>query len=264
MHCSAGNRLSFVATRHYLFYQEQKREAISAAKDLHVQLTHTHKILEKAQDSSRSSMLSIALPLLALICGAFAEGEDKKCFTDEFGSTLNITSNTTSSFDIRIEHSGSVFNVGDWFDSGDVHTINAGDIYEYNTTAKAMSEICTMVEAFHGDWCEGEMYEIGKIQRYLYVGFDGENLMLAMRKMNVTLTKDGATATWDKCFTMKQTADSSMNVVEITYVDWDTSAITDGLPDWWNPEDKLLVSGSASTIVSIVTLVSLIVATRVF
>ena len=211
-------------------------------------------------------MLFEALPvlLLALTCGASAWEEDKKCFTDTFGSTLNITSNTTSYFDIRIEHSGSVFNVGDWFDSGDVHTINAGEIYEYNTTAKAMSEICTMVDAFHGDWCEGEMDRIGDIQRFLYAGFDGENLMVGMRKMNVTLTKDGATTTWDKCFTMKQTADPSMNVVEITYVDWDTSAITDGLPDWWNPEDKLLVSGSASTIVSIVTLVSLIVATRVF
>ena len=118
----------------------------------------------------------------------------------------------------------------------------------------------------HEDWCEGEMYEIGKIQRYLYAGFDGENLMLAMAKVNVILTnsEDGADAYWDKCFTYIYTADPSMNVVEITYVDWDTSAITDGLPDWWNPEDKLLVSGSASTIVSIVTLVSLIVATRVF
>ena len=143
-------------------------------------------------------------------------------------------------------------------------SIAPGEIYAYNTTANDLNEICTMVDFFQGDWCDGVMYEIGKIQRYLYAGFDGENLMLAMAKMNVTLTKDGATTTWDKCFTMKQTADPSMNVVEITYVDWDTSAITDGLPDWWNPEDKLLVSGSASTIVSIVTLVSLIVATRVF
>ena len=202
--------------------------------------------------------------LLALTCDASAWEEDQKCFTDTFGSTLNITSNTTSYFDIRIQHSDPVFNIGDWFDSGDLHTIGAGEIYAYNTTAQDLTEICTMVEAFHGDWCENLMYELGQIQRYLYAGFDGENLMLAMRKMNVTLTKDGATATWDKCFTLKQTADPSMNVVEITYVDWDTSAITDGLPDWWNPEDKLLVSGSASTIVSIVTLVSLIVATRVF
>ena len=211
-------------------------------------------------------MLFEALPvsLLALICGASAWEEDQKCFTDTFGSTLNITSNTTSYFDIRIEHSGSVFNIGDWFDDGDLHSIGAGEIYAYNTTAQDLTEICTMVEAFHGDWCEGEMDKIGDIQRFLYAGFDGEKLMVGMRKMTVKLTKENATASWDKCFTFSQTADPSMNVVEITYVDWDTSAITDGLPDWWNPEDKLLVSGSASTIVSIVTLVSLIVATRVF
>merc|ERR1719339_789632 len=149
-------------------------------------------------------MMSFSLPILALICAASAlnfddrNKIDEQCFNDNFPN-YNRTVNDSSSFDIRIEHSGSIFNVDDWFNSGDVHTIKQGEVYKYNTTAKAMSEICEAVEAFHGDWCEGAMNEIGSIDRFLVVGFDGENIFAAMNKMNVTVTKTGATFTWDGC-----------------------------------------------------------------
>ena len=86
-------------------------------------------------------MLSLALPMLALISAASAFNVDYECFMDAFPDykITNIGSNST--FDIRIEHSGPLFNIGDWFDSGDVHTIKEGEVYTYNTTAKAMSEI---------------------------------------------------------------------------------------------------------------------------
>ena len=88
-------------------------------------------------------MLSFALPILALICASSAlnvdnrNKTDEECFDDNFPQ-YNRTVNDSSSFDIRIEHSGSIFNVDDWFDSGDVHTIKQGEVYKYNTTAKAM------------------------------------------------------------------------------------------------------------------------------
>ena len=46
------------------------------------------------------------------------------------------------------------------------------------------------------------------------------------------------------------TAAPDMNEVEFTYVHWDTSAITDAgdFPDWWSPEDKVILSGSSSII----------------
>ena len=217
-------------------------------------------------------MLSFALPILALICASSAlnvdnrNKTDEECFDDNFPQ-YNRTVNDSSSFDIRIEHSGSIFNVDDWFDSGDVHTIKQGEVYKYNTTAKAMSEICEAVEAFHGDWCEGAMTEIGDIKRFLVVGFDGENLLAAMNKMMVEVTTKNATFTWDGCKKIDTTAAQDMNEVEFTYVHWDTSALTDAgsFPDWWSPEDKLLLSGASSTIASIVTLfVSLLVSTRLF
>ena len=217
-------------------------------------------------------MLSFALPILALICASSAlnvdnrNKTDEECFDDNFPQ-YNRTVNDSSSFDIRIEHSGSIFNVDDWFDSGDVHNIKQGEVYKYNTTAKAMSEICEAVEAFHGDWCKGAMNQIGAIDRFLVVGFDGEDLFTAMNKMNVTVTKTGANFTWAGCSYMSMTAAQDMNEVDFTYVHWDTSALTDAgsFPNWWSPEDKLLLSGASSTIASIVTLfVSLIVSTRLF
>ena len=219
-------------------------------------------------------MLSKALSLFALVsaASAFNIGVDKnnmtdvECFDTNFPD-YNKTISNSSTFDVRIEHSGSIFNVGDWFSSGDVHTIKQGEVYKYNTTAEAMSEICEVVGAFHGDWCNGTMTEIGDIKRFLVVGFDGENLLAAMNKMNVTVTKEGATYEWDGCTKMSMTAAQDMNEVEFTYVHWDTSALTDAgdFPDWWSPEDKLLLSGASSTIASIAPLlVSLIVTTSLF
>ena len=215
-------------------------------------------------------MLSITLPLLALICGASAFNvEDKdltdyECFKAAFPN-YNTTIDNSTTFDVRIEHSGSLFNVGDWFDNGIVHTIRKGEEYKYNTTAKAMSEICTMVDAFHGDWCEGAMNEIGEIQRFLVVGFDGDNLFASMNKMVVTVTTEGATKAWSGCESKTTTAVQDMNEEEFTYVQWDTSAVTGDFPDWWSPEDKLFLSGASSTLVSIVTiLVSVLATTRLF
>ena len=215
-------------------------------------------------------MLSITLPLLALICGASAFNvEDKdltdyECFKAAFPN-YNTTIDNSTTFDVRIEHSGSLFNVGDWFDNGIVHTIQKGDVYKYNTTAKAMSEICEMVEAFHGDWCEGAMTEIGDIKRFLVVGFDGEKVLAAMNKMVVTVTTTGANSTWSGCESKTTTAVQDMNEEEFTYVQWDTSAVTGDFPDWWSPEDKLFLSGASSTLVSIVTvLVSVLATTRLF
>merc|ERR1719278_703853 len=111
------------------------------------------------------------------------------------------------------------------------------------------------------------MTEIGDIKRFLVVGFDGENLLAAMNKMMVEVTTKNATFTWDGCKKIDTTAAQDMNEVEFTYVHWDTSALTDAgsFPDWWSPEDKLLLSGASSTIASIVTLfVSLLVSTRLF
>ena len=216
-------------------------------------------------------MLSKALPLLALVCAASAlnfnakSEPDMECFNASFPD-YNTTIDNSSTFDIRIEHSGSIFNVGDWFDSGDVYTIKEGEIYPYNTTAKAMGEICEVVDAFNGHWCEGAMKDIGDMVRYLVVGFDGENVMAAMNKMNVTVTKDDAPWIWSGCDNKTMKAVQDMSVEEFTYVDWNTSSVTEGsdFPEW-SPKDKLLLSGTSSTIASIVTLfVGLIVSTRLF
>ena len=216
-------------------------------------------------------MLSFALLILALICASAAlnvdnrNKTDEECFDDNFPQ-YNRTINDSSSFDIRIEHSGSIFNVDDWFDSGDVHTIKQGEVYKYNTTAKAMGEICEVVDVFDGDWCEGAMNKIGDMVRYLVVGFDGENLYAAMNRMNVTVTKDSAPWIWSGCDNKTMKAVQDMNVEEFTYVDWNTSSVTEGsdFPEW-SPKDKLLLSGTSSTIASIVTLfVSLLVSTRLF
>ena len=216
-------------------------------------------------------MLSFALPILALICASSAlkvdnrNKTDEECFDDNFPQ-YNRTVNDSSSFDIRIEHSGSIFNVDDWFDSGDVHTIKQGEVYKYNTTAKAMGEICEVVDVFDGDWCEGAMNKIGDMVRYLVVGFDGENLYAAMNRMNVTVTKDDAPWIWSGCENKTMKAVQDMSVEEFTYVDWNTSSVTEGsdFPEW-SPKDKLLLSGTSSTIASIVTLfVSLLVSTRLF
>ena len=101
------------------------------------------------------------------------------------------------------------------------------------------STLCTAVEMTNH-----EMGTIGNIQRFLVVGFDGETLLMAMTKMLVTVKKTGANHT---CMSM--TAAQDMSKVEFTYVHWDTSAITDAgdLPDWWSPEDKILVSGGSGT-----------------
>merc|ERR1711971_1276088 len=109
---------------------------------------------EYIRENFRFGMLSKLLPLLALVCAASAfnaeYSEDLKCFKEAFSDYNTNTTNTNSTtFDVRIEHFGSLFNVGDWFDNGEVHTIQKGEVYKYNTTAKAMSEICTMVDAFH-------------------------------------------------------------------------------------------------------------------
>ena len=192
--------------------------------------------------------MSSAFLILALICGVPAArgiSTDLQCFEVAFPNYNTTFSNST--FDIRIEHSGPLFNIGDWFDQGDVHTIREGEIYMYNTTTKAMSEICEIVDAFHGDWCEGAMNEIGEIQRFLVVGFDGENLLAAMMRMVVTVTTDGATKIWSGCESKKTTAVQDMNVVEFAYIRWDTSAVTGDFPDWWSPEDKLHVSGGSET-----------------
>ena len=217
-------------------------------------------------------MLSKALPLLALIYGASTKPQhlnktltDEECFHAAFPNYTTTIKNS-STFDIRIEHTGSIFNVGDWFDSGDVYTIKQGEIYPFNTTAKAMGEICEVVDAFNGNWCEGAMKDIGDMVRYLVVGFDGENVMAAMNKMNVTVTKEGAPWIWSGCDNKTMKAVQDMSVEEFIYVDWDTSSVTEGsdFPEW-SPKDKLLLSGTSSTIASIVTLlVSLIVSTRLF
>ena len=216
-------------------------------------------------------MLSKALPLLALICAASAlnfndkSEPDMECFNASFPD-YNTTINNSSTFDIRIEHSGSIFNVGDWFDSGDVHTIKQGEVYKYNTTAKAMGEICEGVGVFDGDWCEGAMNKIGDMVRYLVVGFDGEQLFAAMNKMVVNVTTDDAPWEWSGCDNKTMKAVQDMSVEEFTYVDWNTSSVTGGsdFPDF-SPKDKLLLSGASSIIASIVTLlVSLLVSTRLF
>merc|ERR1712156_438957 len=223
---------------------------------LHGELTHTCS--GDTNTNSRSRMFSLVLSVAVLICGASAAGEDKACFDNAYGG-FTVKNNTNGSiFDIRIEHSGSFFNVDDWFDNGKVYKLTAGEVFKYNTTAKAMSEICGVIDGLNGDWGKGTMDKIGDIPRFLFAAFDGENLMLAMRKMNVTVTKDNATSAWDKCFTMKQTADPAMNVVKITYVDWDTEAVTEGLPDIWSPTDNLMVSSAPATIISIATLSALI------
>ena len=110
------------------------------------------------------------------------------------------------------------------------------------------------------------MKEIGDMVRHLVVGFDGENLYAAMNKMNVTVTKDDAPWIWSGCDNKTITAVQDMSVEEFIYVDWDTSSVTEGsdFPEW-SPKDKLLLSGTSSTIASIVTLfVSLLVSTRLF
>ena len=217
-------------------------------------------------------MLSKALPLLALIYGASTKPQhlnktltDEECFHAAFPNYTTTIKNS-STFDIRIEHTGSIFNVGDWFDSGDVHTIKQGEVYKYNTTAKAMGEICEVVDVFDGDWCEGAMNKIGDMVRYLVVGFDGEQLFAAMNKMVVNVTTDDAPWEWSGCDNKTMKAVQDMNVEEFIYVDWDTSSVTEGsdFPEW-SPKDKLLLSGTSSTIASIVTLfVSLLVSTRLF
>ena len=195
-------------------------------------------------------MMSSVFFILALICGVPAArgiSMDFECFQAAFPNYIYNTTIKNSTFDIRIEHSGPLFDIGDWFDNGTVHTIREGEVYKYHTTAKAMSEICTMVDAFHGDWCEGAMNEIGEIQRFLVVGFDGENLLMAMNKMVVTVTETGASSKWSGCESKKMTAVQDMNAVEFTYIQWDTSAITGDFPEWWSPDGKLRVSGGSET-----------------
>jgi len=224
---------------------------------------NTPRQSEDFRGNSRSSMLSKTLPLLALFCGALAlnEHKDVECFNSKFPD-YNKTINHDSTFDIRIEHAGSILNIGDWFDNGEVYTIKQGEVYPYNTTAQAMSEICAAVDAFDGDWCEGAMSDIGNQQRFLVVGFDGEDLLAAMYKMEVNVTTTEATWEWKVCESKTNTAVQDMNELEFTYVHWDTSKVTGDLPDWWSPEDKLYLSGASSAIASIVTLlVSLFIST---
>ena len=270
--CSVGNeQLSLVATAIISIIRSQQGEKTISALKYPPCSVDPHIHTQSEEIRGKSSMLSKVLPLLALVYAASAFNvEDKnktdfECFKDAFPDYNTTTINNSSSFDVRIEHSGSLFNIGDWFDSGEVHTIKEGEVYMYNTTAKAMSEICEVVGAFDGDWCNGTMTEIGNIERFLVVGFDGNNLLAAMNKMMVNVTKTEATYGWDGCKTMDQTAAQDMNKVEFTYVHWDTSAVTGDFPDWWSPEDKLLLSGASSTIASIVTLlVSLLATTRLF
>ena len=217
-------------------------------------------------------MLSFALTACALIFGASAvEQKDYECFETEFitSGKYNVTNdgngNNGTTFDMRVEHDGSVFNVGDWFDNGEVYHIKVGQVFKYNTTAEAMSEICAMVDVFDDEWCENKMNEIGKVPRFLVAGYDGENLLLAMAKMAIMVDDNGATYEFaDKCFTSTLTADPEMNVQRITYAEWDTTGLTDqaNLPDWWSPKDELLVSSAPSTIISFLSLFALIVTNR--
>ena len=182
------------------------------------------------------------------------EDFDFKCFQNK---THVMTNSNSDTFEIRIEHGGAL--AADWFDSG--VTLDVGkDAVKYNTTAKAMEELCKVLP--ENKYCSDALADIGKIPRFLTVAYDGESVYGGMATMDITIAQDGkVTHKWGECIFMNQTAAKDMEKFTFTYTKWDTSAI----PDFTGSirEDKLYVSQAAPVLTSWTTVVALLVMAKI-
>ena len=192
------------------------------------------------------------LLIAAFIATALADGEDKKCWTDKTDwQNRKATKNAT--FDVRVEHSGSFLNFGDWFDGGDVLTFDVVNgskamVKDFNTTAQDMDTICETIDndLFDNEWCQMLKGNLTSMERHLTIGYDGTTVYGAMRKMTVNVGNKDELFTWGNCTQIEQNAAADMSVMEFLYVTWDVTGMDDNVPDWMTSDEKLLVS-SAST-----------------
>merc|ERR1712002_180090 len=210
------------------------------------------------------NIMKIIFLTIFLILAVSAQDRDRdvECFNS--GVTINhINKKGNKTFEVRIEHAGSLFDIADWFNNGDVFAINSTD-FKYNTTAKAMDEVCT---AF-GEWCtdkiKTKLNTIGKIQRWLTIGYNGEEVYAGMALMNIILTKDSADYEWvrNNCTFFHQNASLDMTPMEFSYINWDTSGMPETILEniSWKPQDKLKVHGGVTgTLASFVTVLGVFI-----
>merc|ERR1712179_116387 len=201
--------------------------------------TSPHTLTLPATMHTHSFLLSL------LLAAASADiAPDLKCFNDNIHFNTSLANGT---FEVRIEHAGSIT---DWFDNGDVFPISVGKKLEYNTTAKSMDDLCIGCS----DDLKNQLKEIGKVPRYLYMGYDGVNVYGGMMEMIINVNSTTAKETWGECKFSKQTATPEMDMMTFTYIRWYVDAGVVSLP--WEPEDKLYVHGGGnSSIASCVTIV---------
>merc|ERR1712112_692930 len=183
-------------------------------------------------------MKIIFISIFLIVTASTEPHPDKKCFIDHVN---NLAKPTNETFEIRIEHAGSLFDIADWFNNGELYTINSTNL-DYDTTAKAMDEVCA---AFGDTWCtqsiKNQLYKIGNETRVLTVGYNGVEVYAGMAIMNITLTNTNATSSFVECLFIHQNASLTMNPMEFSYTNWDTSKMNDNIP--WKPQDKLFVHG---------------------
>ena len=179
------------------------------------------------------------------------------CVDEDFQCFQNKANSNSDTFEIRIEHGGAL--AADWFDSG--VTLDVGKDYKkYNTTAKAMEELCKVLP--HNTYCNDALAEIGKIPRFLTVAYDGEFVYGGMATMDITIAQNGTVShKWGECLFMNQTAAKDMETFTFIYTKWDTSAI----PDFTGSirEDKLYVSQAGAMLTSWTTVVALLVMAKI-
>merc|ERR1711935_1021340 len=202
--------------------------------------------LKPLSPTSNLALTSISMRFLLLIAAftatALAAGEDKKCWNDKT-EWQNRNAKKNATFDVRVEHSGSLLNLGDWFDEGDVLTFevvngSAAMVKDFNITAQDMDTICDTID------------------------IDGESVYGAMKKLTVNVGNKTDLFTWGDCTQIEQNAAADMSVMEFLYVTWDITGMDDKVPDWMTSDEKLLVSSASTNAFTIATLLTFLAATR--
>ena len=225
--------------------------------------------LKPLSPTSNLALTSISMRFLLLIAAftatALAAGEDKKCWNDKT-EWQNRNAKKNATFDVRVEHSGSLLNFGDWFDEGDVLTFevvngSAAMVKDFNITAQDMDTICDTIDI---DWCETLKANLTSMVRHLTIGFDGESVYGAMKKLTVNVGNKTDLFTWGDCTQIEQNAAADMSVMEFLYVTWDITGMDDKVPDWMTSDEKLLVSSASTNAFTIATLLTFLAATRLF
>merc|ERR1712059_9256 len=191
------------------------------------------------------------------------ETEDYDCFNNTYP---DITSKSNTTFEIRIEHAGDLLSVEDWFDNGEVLSIKAGEVIKKPTTSSSEGEVCSLYD----DWCKKAKESLEKIvnqTRTLTIGFDGIDIYVGMKTLNITLTNNTdkyATSKWDKCKTQKQKASDDMEPLKLVYINWDITAMPDIPQEIFEPVDKFFVhAGVDSIVASCFTILGLLIISRI-